>query len=156
MLYLYVYLVSAERFQLRARALHVFGEALRVIKFTNLLQNAPSNASLSFLESLGEVMNESQKSCRELFNCSCSELDELCQIARKAGSVGSRLTGAGWGGCTVHLVPQDKLENVKEAWKKEYYGKKFPHILEEEGGFDDAVVVSKPGSGAIIFRGIVE
>jgi len=117
-----------------------------------LLENAPDNASVSFLESLGAIMDQSQASCREVFDCSAPELDELCQLARSAGSLGSRLTGAGWGGCTVHLVPENKLEAVKQVWKKEYYAKKFPHVLENEGGFEDAVVVSKPGSGAILYR----
>ena len=147
--------MTAERFQLRDRARHVFSEALRVVKFTRLLENAPANASVSFLKSLGALMNESQSSCRDVLNCSAPELDELCNLARSAGSLGSRLTGAGWGGCTVHLVPEDKLEAVKEIWKQEYYARKFPHILKKEGGFEDAVVVSKPGCGAVLYRGVL-
>ena len=74
----------------------------------------------------------------------------LCEIARLAGSYGSRLTGAGWGGCSVHLVPEDKVHAVKEAWRKEYYEKKFPGITSEE--VESAIVVSKPGSGAAFLR----
>jgi galactokinase len=71
----------------------------------------------------------------------------LCTIARKAGSYGSRLTGAGWGGCSVHIVPADKVESVKAAWEKEYYSKR--DLTDEQK--DGAVVVSRPGSGSAVF-----
>ncbi|EPS37603.1 hypothetical protein H072_8704 [Dactylellina haptotyla CBS 200.50] len=137
--------VRAERFQLRGRALHVFGESLRVNKFAELMMNAPENASLSYLEAMGKLMIESQDSCRDFFDCSCPELDLLCDIAKKAGSVGSRLTGAGWGGCTVHLIPEDKVPQVEAALKEQYYKPKFPQVLESEDAWREAVVISKPG-----------
>ena len=102
------------------------------------------------LKALGELMNETQTSCRDLFENSCPELDELCQLARKAGAYGSRLTGAGWGGCSVHLVPEDKVESVRRKWTEEYYKKKFPDMTEEK--LAEAVVVSRPGSGSCLFE----
>ena len=95
-------------------------------------------------------MNETQTSCRDLFENSCPELDELCKLARKAGAYGSRLTGAGWGGCSVHLVPEDKVESVRRKWTEEYYKKKFPDMSEEK--LAEAVVVSRPGSGSSLFE----
>ncbi|KAF3938007.1 Galactokinase [Dactylella cylindrospora] len=147
--------IRAEKFKFKSRAIHVYSEALRVNKFAELMMNAPENASLSYLEALGQLMNESQDSCRDLYNCSCPELDMLCDIARKAGSVGSRLTGAGWGGCSVHLVPEDKVQQVEAAFKEKYYKERFPHVLESEETWREAVVISKPGSGAVVFRGLV-
>lgn len=141
--------VRAEKFMLRQRALHVFNEALRVIKFRTLLSSPPSNGK-ELLQSLGDLMNETQTSCRDIYDCSCPELDELCDLARAAGSSGSRLTGAGWGGCSVHLVPKDKVEAVKKAWEEKYYKKHFPDITEEK--LAQAVVVSKPGSGSMLFK----
>ncbi|KAJ4378119.1 galactokinase [Neocucurbitaria cava] len=141
--------VRAEKFMLRQRALHVFTEALRVIKFRSLLSLPPSNGK-ELLQSLGDLMNETQDSCRDVYDCSCPELDELCELARAAGSCGSRLTGAGWGGCSVHLVPKDKVDTVKKAWEEKYYKKHFPDITEEK--LAGAVVVSKPGSGSMLFK----
>lgn len=146
--------VRGERFLLRQRALHVFGEAIRVLKFMNLL-SSPSAAqsdeeTKKLLQDLGALLNETQDSCREIYECSCPELDELCSLARSAGAYGSRLTGAGWGGCSVHLVPADKVEAVKEKWTNEYYKKRFPDITEEK--LNEAIVVSKPGSGGCVFE----
>lgn len=137
---------------LRQRALHVFEEAWRVFKFKDLLSSSPSDekASAELLKDLGDIMNATQKSCRDGYECSCEELDELCQIAVKAGSYGSRLTGAGWGGCSVHLVAVDKVEEVKKAWEEKYYRKRFPDMDEDKP--KEAVVVSKPSSGAFLYE----
>ncbi|KAK3708644.1 galactokinase [Vermiconidia calcicola] len=91
--------VRAERFKLRQRAMHVFGEAIRVLRFMELLSAPPPQTekeNTELLQALGELMNDTQDSCRDIYENSCSELDELCNLARAAGSYGSRLTGAGW------------------------------------------------------------
>lgn len=139
--------VRADRFKLRQRALHVFSEAARVLSFLAILEHTSASESASINQKLGDLMNETQDSCRDVYECSCEEIDEICAIARKAGSYGSRLTGAGWGGCSVHLVPSDKVEAVTKAWEKEYYSKK--ELTEEQNA--EAVVISKPGSGSSVF-----
>ena len=138
--------VRAEKFRLNQRAHHVFEEALRVLQFRILLNRGSENIHTD----LGTLMNETQESCRTLYECSCPELDELCKIARHHGAYGSRLTGAGWGGCTVHLVPKDKVEDIKAAWRKEYYLLKYPSISAED--LQDAMVASAPGSGAFLYE----
>ncbi|KAG9230676.1 ribosomal protein S5 domain 2-type protein [Amylocarpus encephaloides] len=139
--------VRASHFKLRQRALHVFSEALRVLQFMSLLSSPPS-LDETYNRKLGDLMNETQDSCRDVYECSCPELDQLCTIARRAGSYGSRLTGAGWGGCSVHLVPAGKVEAVKTAWEEEYYSKMKLSDEQREA----AVVVSKPGSGSAILE----
>ncbi|KAL3428071.1 galactokinase [Phlyctema vagabunda] len=134
--------VRASHFKLRQRALHVFSEALRVLRFLSLLETGKQ-----VNQSLGDLMNTTQDSCRDVYECSCPEIDELCKIARGAGSYGSRLTGAGWGGCSVHLVPSDKVEAVKLAWEKEYYSKMDLTAEQKEA----AVVISKPGGGSAVY-----
>ncbi|GBM04176.1 N-acetylgalactosamine kinase [Araneus ventricosus] len=81
---------NLEEFQLSDRAKHVFEEAARVRKFKSTCERGNK------VEELGRLMNESHKSCRDLYECSHPILDELVQTALDAGAVGSRLTGAGY------------------------------------------------------------
>ncbi|CAJ2501483.1 Uu.00g043360.m01.CDS01 [Anthostomella pinea] len=144
--------VRGERFKLRQRALHVFTEALRVLQFLSLLEDtsqAPSSDNtVEFNAKLGKLMNETQDSCRELYECSCPEIDEMCTIAREAGGYGSRLTGAGWGGCSVHLVPADKVEDIRKALVEKYYSKRKFSAKEMEA----AIVVSRPMNGSAVYK----
>lgn len=152
--------VRAERFKLRQRALHVFREALRVLQFMSLLEDPtnhppPSSSSSSssssdttpYNQKLGALLNDTQASCRDDYECSCPEIDTICRVAREAGSYGSRLTGAGWGGCSVHLVPADKVAAVRAAWDREYYAGRGLTEEQKEG----AVVESRPGSGSAVY-----
>lgn len=144
--------VRGEYFKLRQRALHVFTEAARVTDFLTLLedksQHTTSGDAAAYNQKLGDLMNQTQDSCRELYECSCPEIDEICKIARDAGSYGSRLTGAGWGGCSVHLVPADKVENVKKAFHDKYYSKRNLNKTDLEG----AIVVSRPMNGSAVLQ----
>ena len=89
-------------------------------------------------------MNESHRSCSELFDCSCPELDELVALARASGAYGSRLTGAGWGGCTVSLVCESEVKEFKKRLKEGY--PKYRGLTEEE--LNEVVFATKPSSGA--------
>lgn len=145
--------VRADRFMLRQRALHVFTEARRVLRFLELLEDPdhePGAEGENLAVRLGALLNASQASCRDLYDCSCPEIDELCALARDAGSYGSRLTGAGWGGCTVHLVSAEKVDAVREALEKGYYKRLREQGKVTEEQMKEAVVVSKPGGGSVV------
>lgn len=144
--------VRGERFKLRQRALHVFTEAARVLQFLAILEDKSyhptSDETSDYNQKLGDLMNATQDSCRDLYECSCPEIDEICKIAREAGSYGSRLTGAGWGGCSVHLVPADKVSDIKKAFHEKYYSKRNLSESDLEG----AIVVSRPMNGSAVFK----
>lgn len=151
--------VRGEYFKLRQRALHVFTEALRTQQFLALLEDTskhPSSSSSSsvgddsveYNQKLGTLMNQTQDSCRDVYECSCPEIDEICAIIRGAGGYGSRLTGAGWGGCSVHLVPADKVDAIKEALVAQYYAKRRDVISDKD--MEGAIVVSRPMSGSAV------
>jgi len=86
------------------RAQHVVEEIQRTEQAVHLLKQGNIRA-------FGRLMNECHKSLRDLYEVSCHELDVMVEIAQSLpGCYGSRLTGAGFGGCTVNLVEQDKAE----------------------------------------------
>jgi len=155
--YLSSFPVRGEYFKLRQRALHVFTEALRTQQFLALLEDTAqhpttddgsgsSSSSAVYNQRLGDLMNATQDSCRDVYECSCPEIDQICGIIRGAGGYGSRLTGAGWGGCSVHLVPADKVEAIKKALVDGYYSKRDVSEKDMEG----AIVVSRPMSGSAV------
>jgi len=90
-------IVEATYFQLYKRSKHVFSEARRVLQFRQTCLSAAGSSDANdsvFFEGLGRLMNESQSSCSQLYECSCPELDKLTGLAREAGAYGSRLTGS--------------------------------------------------------------
>ena len=82
-------------------------------------ENARVRAAVPALESgdikkFGQLMNASHDSLRDLFEVSSEPLNQLVNLARSQNNVlGSRLTGAGFGGCTVSLVPNEDVEKFK-------------------------------------------
>lgn len=86
------------------RARHVVEEIDRVLKSVDALQ---ANNLVRF----GELMTGSGESLRELYEVTCKELDVMVEEALKVeGVLGARMTGAGFGGCTVSLVRDDQVE----------------------------------------------
>jgi len=86
------------------RARHVVTENARTLKAVEALENGD-------MEAFGELMNASHESLRTDYEVSCAELDVMVEEAlRIPGVLGSRMTGAGFGGCTVSLVRSDAVE----------------------------------------------
>ncbi|OBZ88870.1 Galactokinase [Choanephora cucurbitarum] len=140
--------VVTDYYRLVHRTKHVLSEASRVIEFHKACESSDGDSTL---KALGDLMNESQESCDKMFMCSCPEINDVCELARKNGAFGSRLSGAGWGGSTVHLTTEDNVSRLIEVFKNEFYRKVYPDITEEQ--LDDAIIATKPCSGAAIFTG---
>lgn len=99
---------------LMKRARHVLTENERVQKAARAAKNNEP-------EKFGALMNESQASLRDDYDASSPELDIMVEIARaQKGCVGSRLTGAGWGGATVNLVQNVQVKTFIEKVTQEY------------------------------------
>ncbi len=91
------------------RAKHAVYENQRTIKAVEALGKGE-------LEAFGQLMNESHISLRDDYEVSCDEIDILAEEAWKLpGVIGSRITGGGFGGCTVSIVKNDYVDNfIKE------------------------------------------
>ena len=93
---------------------HVVSENERVKKAVALIK-------ISELEKLGQLMFESHQSLADDYEVSCKELDILVSIAKKTnGVVGARMTGAGFGGCTVNLVKDESVGGFIDNIQNEY------------------------------------
>ncbi len=96
------------------RARHVVSENERVLRAVKDLEKGD-------LESFGSLMVASHESLRDDYEVSCRELDLLVELALKQpGVLGARMTGAGFGGCTVNLVRGDAAERFADAVKEGY------------------------------------
>ena len=108
----------------RKRAKHAVYENQRTIKAVKALRN-------NDLETFGKLMNASHVSLRDDYEVTGKELDTLVEAAwKQEGVVGSRMTGAGFGGCTVSIVKEEAVDafikNVGEIYEKEIgYGADF-------------------------------
>lgn len=72
----------------------------------------------------GSLMKETHIGLRDDYEVSCPELDAMAEIAwEQPGCYGSRLTGAGFGGCTVSLVQREKAEQFETSLKEGYLGR---------------------------------
>lgn len=98
----------------RKRCEHVIRENARVLAAVECLRQAD-------LAGLGKLMSESHASLRDLYEVSCAELDAMVESARDLlGCIGSRMTGGGFGGCTINLVQSEHAQNFVSAVAERY------------------------------------
>ena len=98
----------------RKRCRHIIYENERVLRSVAALQAGA-------LAAFGQLMNESHASLRDDYEVSCAELDIMAEAAWKVGGVyGSRMTGAGFGGCTVSLVTEEVIEDFRGQVAADY------------------------------------
>jgi galactokinase len=96
------------------RARHVISENYRV-------QTGAQALRMGNYSALGQLMIESHQSLKDDYEVSCAELDLLVDLALKQeGVLGARMTGAGFGGCTVSLIEKNYIDAFKKNIKNEY------------------------------------
>ena len=99
---------------IRRRAEHVVKEIARVESALNALKRDDKQA-------MGALMYAGHKSLRELYEVSTPELDALVDLSRDLpGCIGARLTGAGFGGCTINLVEAEQAQEFIQGLKTGY------------------------------------
>jgi len=99
---------------IRKRCEHVAYENERVLETVEALKRGD-------LDSVGRLMRESHQSGRNLYEVSCRELDLMVEIAETVeGVVGCRMTGAGFGGCTVNLIWDWLVDELAQRVSKRY------------------------------------
>ncbi|MBC2855590.1 galactokinase [Cetobacterium sp. 2A] len=115
------------------RARHAITENERVLE---AMEKLNSGDILSF----GKLMNQSHISLRDDYEVTGLELDALVEAAwEEEGTIGSRMTGAGFGGCTVSLVENNHIEKfIKNVGKK----------YKERTGLEASFYIANPGEGA--------
>ncbi len=112
------------------RAKHAVYENRRTIRAVEALK-------ANNLREFGELMNASHVSLRDDYEVSCDEIDVLVEEAWKVdGVIGSRITGGGFGGCTVSIVKDEAVDTFKEkvgAAYRERVGKEADFYVVEIG-----------------------
>jgi galactokinase len=120
---------------IRRRCRHVVSENARVLRCVDALRAGETHLA-------GELMIQSHESLRADYEVSCRELDLMVQFAlQHEGTFGSRMTGAGFGGCTVNLVQREQAERFRSALTQKYA---------EATGIEPAMYICAAAQGAAI------
>jgi galactokinase len=123
------------------RGRHVVSEIARTVEAAEAFQAQDWSR-------VGELMYASHESLRDDYEVSCEELDFLVDAARgigpSGGVIGSRMTGGGFGGCTVTLVSTEAVDEITATLGAEY---------EAKTGLKPHCFASRPARGAHVIRG---
>ncbi len=123
------------------RARHVIGEIERTV-------HAAEGVRASNWPTVGQLMFASHRSLRDDYEVSCKELDTIVEIAEgigtKGGVFGCRMTGGGFGGCTVALVQTEKIDTISEKIATDY---------KKKTGIEASIFTTRPAAGATVVKG---
>ena len=118
------------------RARHVIGEIERTLAAADAIERGD-------WDTVGTLMGASHVSLRDDFEVSCEELDVLVDLAtslgREHGVIGSRMTGGGFGGCTVSLVRTEVVDSVARSIHEGYH---------RQTGIEPTLFATRPAQGA--------
>jgi len=130
--------------QLRSHSNHVpelvYKRCLHVIEENQRVQDAGRCLRQSDLIGFGKLMAESHRSLRDLYQVSCRELDLMVELAEGLpGYYGGRMTGGGFGGCTINLVEESDAKTFAEKISARY---------RQAEGIEPAVYICSAADGA--------
>jgi galactokinase len=117
------------------RARHVLTENRRVFDFVAALGD-------SDLTQAGRILTASHASMRDDFEITTGHIDLIADTAVGAGAIGARMTGGGFGGCVIALVPSERTDGVSEAVRRAVCG----------AGYDEPAITrthAAHGAGAV-------
>ncbi|MBV9513948.1 MAG: galactokinase, partial [Mycobacteriaceae bacterium] len=90
------------------RARHVLTENQRVLNFVAAVGESDFTAA-------GSLLTASHESMRDDFDITTAHIDLIAETAVASGALGARMTGGGFGGCVIALVPVDRMDAVRDA-----------------------------------------
>ncbi|WP_394828623.1 galactokinase [Pendulispora albinea] len=103
---------------LARRTRHIVTENDRVVRVADLLREGR-------VAEIGPLLDASHVSLRDDFQISCAELDLAVETARASGALGARMTGGGFGGSAIALVPEEKAAALEEATLRAFAARGF-------------------------------
>jgi galactokinase len=119
------------------RCRHVISENGRVLAAAAALKKRD-------LSAFGKLMAKSHESLRDDFEVSCRELDMMVEIASSCNGIhGARMTGGGFGGCTINIVANESVDEFEEEVRRVYRDKM---------GLEMQILVSNAAEGATEVR----
>lgn len=131
--------------KLRSRALHHLGEVKRVAQAVTLLEQAYDPQSK--MRGLGELLNETHYSLRDLYEVSTPQVNQLHEIlCADTNVLGARLIGGGFGGNVLALTTSEMVEPLLDRVQTDFYRPQNRQALEE-----GAIMISTPGNGLAKF-----
>jgi N-acetylgalactosamine kinase len=135
------------------RKLEIYKRARHVLSENRRVQSAVDALRAGDLDSLGALMNQSHSSLEQDFEVSTTRLNDLVECARKAGALGARLTGAGFGGCIVALCRSQDSKPLLSALERDYYAK-MPHAagVDHSPSFNAAEFKAGPGASTMVLN----
>lgn len=113
----------------RRRARHILTENQRVLDTAEALHRS------DFIE-VGRLLTASQESMRDDFEITTAHIDLIAETAVRAGALGARMTGGGFGGCVIALVPAERSGTVGDAVRAamRHHGHREPTIMATHAG----------------------
>ena len=120
----------------------VYKRCRHVITENRRVQEAASAIETGQVELLGDLMAKSHRSLRDDYEVSCRELDLMVELAiQQPGVFGARMTGGGFGGCTINLVNAAELGGFRRSVAEQY---------EAATGLRPGIYVCEPSAGRTV------